>query len=170
MRKPKIAPLSFEQANEILSYNPVTGHFHWNVNRSPKTRAGDRAGYAQSKGHIYIEINRSGYPAARLAWLLMTGAYPNCWIDHKDCDPANNRFENLREATPVENARNARLGTRTSSGLKGASWHGPNGKWASKIRVNGRLLHLGYFVTPQEAHEAYVKAALHYFGDFMRAA
>ena len=163
--------LSLEKAREILSYDPVTGRFHWNVGRSPKTRQGDPAGYVQNpSGYTYIEINGTAYHAARLAWLLATGSWPSLFIDHKDGDRANNRLDNLREATATENARNVRLGARTSSGLKGASWYGPNGKWAAKIRVNGRLLHLGYFATPQEAHEAYVKAALHHFGDFMRAA
>jgi hypothetical protein len=101
---------------------------------------------------------------------MVTGSLPAQYIDHKDNDPSNNRFDNLREATPTENARNVRTPKRNTSGLKGASWYAPNGKWAAKIRVNGRLLHLGYHATVEQAHAAYVAAAHAYFGEFARAA
>jgi Demerecviridae HNH endonuclease len=162
--------LSFEEVSRLLDYDPLTGIFKWKVRRGLKRNAGDLAGGSHTSGHIYIEVNGRARHAARLAWLLTTGHYPKAMVDHRDTNPANNRFDNLREATRIENGRNVGLTKRNTSGLKGASWYGPNGKWAGKIRVNGRLLHLGYFPTVEAAHAAYVAAAHEHFGEFARVA
>jgi len=37
------------------------------------------------------------------------------------------------------------------------------------IRVDGKLLHLGYFATPEQAHAAYTAGARKYFGEFASA-
>ena len=42
-------------------------------------------------------------------------------------------------------------------------------RWAACIRLDGRLRHLGYFDTPEEASAAYQQAAERLFGDFKRA-
>ena len=168
--KMKETPITFEEANRLLRYDPETGFFFWRVRRGNK-RPGDRAGTSHKKdGRIIIEINHSGYHAARLAWLLMMGKHPEHFIDHADNNPANNAWRNLRPATPLQNARNCRKNGRNQHGLKGATWYAPLGKWAAKIRVNGRLLHLGYYPTPEAAHAEYVKAAVLHFGEFARAA
>jgi hypothetical protein len=36
------------------------------------------------------------------------------------------------------------------------------------IKVNKKHIHLGYFVDPKAAHDAYIKAAIKYFGEFAR--
>lgn len=161
--------LSFEEANRLLDYDPLTGIFVWKVYRGSK-RPGDLAGSAHTSGHVYIETGGRSYHAARLAWLLTTGEYPKAFIDHKDTNPSNNKLTNLREASRAQNNRNVGITKRNTSGLKGASWYGPLAKWAAKIRVDGRLLHLGYFSTADEAHSVYVDAARKHFGEFARAA
>lgn len=87
-------------------------------------------------------------------------------VDHKDCDSMNNRRDNLRIATNLENARNASLRKDNVSGFKGVTKQ--DNKWMARIRVNRKSIYLGYFSTPQEAHEAYCNAATFYFGDFAR--
>ena len=42
----------------------------------------------------------------------------------------------------------------------------PNGKFASAIRVNGKLIWLGTFETEEDAAHAYDIAAIKYFGEF----
>lgn len=39
----------------------------------------------------------------------------------------------------------------------GVYYHKPNKKWLSRIRVNGKYKHLGYFSTEEEAGLAYQK-------------
>jgi hypothetical protein len=87
--------------------------------------------------------------------------------DHKDVNGLNNRRDNLRIATQTENQRHRHKHKNNKSGYKGVHLDKKSGKYRSVIRVNGRLIYLGYwFDTAAEAHEAYKRAALEYFGEF----
>ncbi len=156
---------------EILSYNRLTGEFHWLVGRS-KMVAGSLAGYANKRGRWCIHIDGKHYYAHRLAWFYMNGEWPTDTIDHKDTNPLNNIFTNLRPATSKEQTYNTKAHAKTRSGLKGAFFHsrGKHKKWRSQIRAHGKLISLGYFRTAQEAHEAYARAAIKHFGEFARVA
>jgi hypothetical protein len=45
-----------------------------------------------------------------------------------------------------------------SSGYKGVSWKKKISKWVANIKIDGKLKHLGYFTSEEEAAEAYQKA------------
>ena len=47
---------------------------------------------------------------------------------------------------------------RNLSGLKGATWNDQRKKWRARLGNKGKYLHLGYFDTPELAHEAYLNA------------
>lgn len=89
-------------------------------------------------------------------------------VDHKDLDGLNNIRGNLRLASASQNHANAKPPKDNKSGYKGVSWHTRVGCWRAVITKNKRQHHLGYFDTPEEAHEAYKKAALELFGEFAR--
>lgn len=85
-------------------------------------------------------------------------------VDHINNKPLDNRRSNLRLATIPENIRNSQLRRNNKYGFKGVS---PcNNKWRARIMINRKQVHLGYFDTPEQAHEAYKKAAILYFGEF----
>ena len=90
-------------------------------------------------------------------------------IDHRDADATNNRWNNLRRATRSQNSANRRRPRHNTSGYKGVYLCRKSGKWCAHIGWNGRTIHLGRFTTPQEAHDAYLKAARKLFGEFARA-
>lgn len=87
-------------------------------------------------------------------------------VDHISGDKLDNRRNNLRIATRSQNLSNRGRPSNNTSGLKGAFWHKHNKKWMSSIGVNGRRKYLGYFDTPEEAHEAYCTAAQELHGAF----
>lgn len=62
-------------------------------------------------------------------------------VDHINGDKLDNRRENLRLATFLENAQNSKIRKDNKSGYKGVHWHKASGKWAAKIRVNNRSIH-----------------------------
>lgn len=86
--------------------------------------------------------------------------------DHKNHNTLDNRRNNLRKCTHALNMRNQKLYAGNSSGYKGAGWHKRIKKWQSRIRVDGKLISLGYFHSKQDAARAYDCAAKKYFGEF----
>lgn len=89
--------------------------------------------------------------------------------DHIDGDTLNNRRRNLRDSTPSQNQANRKLQKNNTTGFKGVCKISGKDKWVAYIRVKGKVINLGTFKTPEEAHEAYMKAALFYFGEFANA-
>lgn len=87
-------------------------------------------------------------------------------VDHRNGDGLDNRRANLRPATVAENARNSRVRSSNSSGFHGVGYYKRYGKWSARIRVFGRRIELGYFLTPEEAGRAYDAAAREHFGEF----
>lgn len=164
--------LTQERLKQLLRYDPETGLFYWRENRGGR-KAGEIAGCTK-RTYTAISVDDRIYRGHLLAWLYMTGRWPDRFIDHKDLNKHNNAWTNLREATKSQNQANVGLIKSNKSGLKGVSRYraGENyGKpWQSGIRVNGKSMHLGHFSTKEEAHAAYCSAAEKIFGEFARAA
>lgn len=128
---------------ELLRYEPETGCFFWKECRRGRTKAGGIAGYykynhATNKGYWHIKINSVKYPAHRLAWLYVVGVMPEKEIDHINGDGSDNRFENLREVSRRENAKNLKLSSANKSGVCGVLYLGKRNRWKSVIVVDGR--------------------------------
>jgi hypothetical protein len=85
--------------------------------------------------------------------------------DHKDRDRLNNRKENLRFATRIQNCIN-KESVLGKSGFKGVSWHKGTQRWVVRLSVNKIRKSFGYFKNKIEAAMVYDKVALKYHGDF----
>ncbi len=85
-------------------------------------------------------------------------------VDHINQDRLDNRRNNLRIATRSQNKMNCGKPRDNTSGYRGVAKD--RNKWRSQIQVNGELIHLGCFDTPEEASDAYCEAAEKYFGEF----
>jgi len=151
---------------EVLDYDDQTGEFRWLKQTSPRVRVGQVAGTVNRDGYRLIAIDGKAYWAHRLVWLYMKGKWRSGVIDHRDGDPSNNCWDNLRPATRSQNCANRRIPRHNTCGLKGVSLH--RGRYCATICKKGRKHSLGCFSTPQEAHAAYVKAARRLFGEFAR--
>jgi len=167
----KFRPLpSQETVRRNLHYDPLSGLFVWLVQTRGWDRRGSPAGTI-SRGYVKIGIEGQQYPAARLAWVYVYGAIPEGMeIDHKDGNPSNNRLSNLRLATSSQQKQNKKVQSNNKSGLKGAYYHAihKGKKWRTQIKVGDRLIFLGYFHRPEEAHAAYRAAEQKFFGEFAR--
>ncbi len=110
---------TYERVKEILSYDPATGLFKWIKTLSNRAQAGNVAGCYRKDGYLVIRFDGKLYLGHRLAWLLVTGNWPKQEIDHKDGNPSNNKWGNLREATHSENITNQAAHKNNKLGLKG---------------------------------------------------
>ncbi len=160
--------LTAERLRSILDYNPDTGEFHWRTAARGGLKAGRRTGCLdKSTGYIVINVDSKKRYAQRLAWLYMTGHWPDPEADHRDLDKTNNRFNNLREADKAKNMWNRKIPKTNTSGVKGVSFHKPTGKWRADIRFRGKQYFLGLFFTINEAKEAWDEAATELHGEFV---
>lgn len=160
--------VSLSRLKELLYYCPATGDFTWLVTRGGNCRAGEMAGRPDAWGYVRINVDGQEYKAHRLAWLYMTGEWPESQIDHVNLIKSDNSWENLRPATQVQNLGNKPRYRNNKIGLKGVSPR--RGKFVSTVQVNGKQKFLGYFDCPAAAHFAYVIASNKAFGEFSRAA
>ena len=115
-------------------------------------------------GYVRARVNGKMVTIHRIIAERMKLDIVNKEIDHIDGDKLNNQRINLRIATRRQNAMNARLSKTNTSGYKGVTKE-TNG-WKAQICVDGKMAYLGHFRTPEEAHQAYCKAAEKYFGEF----
>lgn len=159
--------VTVERLHEVLHYDPITGIFRWKATSSRRARAGKIAGSVGTYLYRRIVIDRGIYVAHHLAWLYMTGEWPKDEIDHRNLVKHDNRWENLREATPSQNKANVRSRRR---GLKGVFFNTITGRYRAEIRKDGVRKTIGYFCTEAEAHAAYVAKAKELHGEFARAA
>ncbi len=156
--------LTATKLREVLRYDPETGFFWRLVDFANNARAGSKAGSKTGQGYVCIGIGGHRYRANRLAWLYMTGEWPTMDVDHKNGIHGDDRWSNLRLATKTQNRANARIRKDSSSGLKGVRKY--RNRW--QARITGSGVYLGSFGTPQEAHAAYVAAAILHYGDFAK--
>lgn len=154
--------ISQQYLKSILRYDPETGKWFWLVNRG-SIIAGLQAGGISAEGYLVIGIDGKVYKAHRLAWIYMTGECP-VEVDHENRNRSDCRWENIRKASRQQNTQNATVKSNSKSGIKGV--RKKYNQWESRIKFNGNAIHLGYFKTAEEAHEAYKKAADFYFGSF----
>src|SRR5579859_378926 len=60
---------------------------------------------------VAVKIDGSRFKVHRVIWKLMTGKEPDL-IDHRNRNPLDNRWENLRTATNGQNCMNRAAGKR----------------------------------------------------------
>lgn len=161
--------LTAERLRSLLHYDPETGLLTWSVTRR-QIRAGSAAGSLnKSTGYIRITVDGADYGAHILAHLYMTGEWPIHQIDHEDLCTTNNKWLNLRHATPGQNCANRGARAENKTGFKGVSFCKQNGKFYASIKSSGKSRNLGYYATPQEASAVYQSALKEIHGDFARA-
>jgi len=146
-----------QELQQVFDYDPETGIFRNKHTRNNNTKAGAVAGSVSKKGYIRLALHGRRMQAHRVAWYLMTGVDPMTnQIDHKDRVRANNSWSNLRLATQAQNQINAMC----------RGWTRYGNRYYAQIRVDGTLISLGGYGTPEEAAEVYRAKHAELYGDW----
>lgn len=157
--------LSQEKLKYYLHYNPETGVWTW-INNYFVRFIGERAGRINNNSYRQIQIEGKLYYEHRLAFLYMTGEWPENDSDHKNRIRNDNRWENLRDATRQQNNYNINLNKSNKLGTKGVSQIVKNGKYKAQIRINGEVTIIGVYETEKDAELAYNEKAKEIHGNF----
>lgn len=163
---------------EALDYDPETGCLKWKIRpeRHFATRSaagqwnrkypGRIAGCKGSGGYLVVCLSGVQLRCHQVAWAIATGCWPKLSIDHINGNPSDNRYENLRLATTLENLRNTRLNCRNRSGVKGVFWVPNKNRWRATLRFNGKVNHLGLHRNMIDAIQAVRAAREKHHGEF----
>ena len=146
----EIAP---ELVRELFDYNPETGELS-RKNNIGRPRSGKGT---TGKGYSAFLIDGKLYFAHFIAWVHYYGTCPpnDKVLDHKDRNKANIKIDNLRLVSQRLNCLNA----KKRSSITGYRGVYPTGdKFMAKIRISGKLTHLGTFNTAEEASIVYARA------------
>ena len=124
--------------------------YSWNAQWSPGTRS----------YYAYRTINYGNCKTKRIMMsrqimevVLKRELMESEHVDHINHDTLYNIADNLRIVTHRQNQQNQKR--KTTSKFPGVSWATHANKWVAKIRINGKQIHLGYFVNEFDAFEAY---------------
>ncbi len=161
---------AFEKAIlKNFRYQPETGDVIriWRNNRWGPFPVNERVG-TKSFGYLRAMFKGRSLAVHRMAWLLQTGSLPSRRfdVDHVNGKRSDNRWINLRLASRGENNMNSGNPTNNTTGQKGV--HPTRGRWFSRIKVDGRVIHLGVFETFCEAVAARKAGEVKFFGEFTK--
>lgn len=147
--------ITLQRARELLTYEPGTGLFRWNVKPNRRICIGTVAGTVRHDGYIEIMLDGETIMAHRLAWFMTHGSWPSDIIDHRNRVKVDNRIDNLRDADKALNAANAKSRNQR---LPGVTLDKRRGVFFSSIKRGPVKRYLGAFPTPEEANAAYMAA------------
>ena len=157
-----VARPDVDLVRELLHYDPATGSLTWRE-REPRHFPGteeQKRRYCSLwngsfAGRPALNCPDFGYRsgsllgrkalAHRVAWAVHYGKWPKNQIDHINGVRDDNRICNLRDATLVENRRNARMDKRNTSGVTGVCYDKTYERWRATISRRGRRVYLGTF-------------------------
>lgn len=148
-----------EFINSNFDYEPDTGDLYrlglrtseWHYVRPKLLYSGSRVNNPQ----VRIDKHCVLY-TANICYFLKTGSWPKEEVDHKDRDPTNNKWGNLRLANKsMQGMNQTRFLTRKY--LPGVSFSTKNqlNPYISKIGHKGCRIYLGCYATEMLAHEAF---------------
>lgn len=136
---------------ELVHYNDATGVFTRTKHVRYNATVGDVVGSKMMNGYLEGSFDGGRYLMHRLAFLYMGGYFPELSVDHENRIKDDNRWCNLREATPQCQVRNIGNQSNNTSGVKGIWFNKLRGKWVAEIKVDYKKRSLGHYLDFDDA-------------------
>ena len=158
--------MAFESKEELyaflaehIDYNPVTGVFK--RRKDGKRLVASKNGSTNSKlnpcAHLRIDGRKVHFPLCKLAYYEVNGMLPeqNLRLSVEELSRAERgvvRYAKLEELSLYE-AKNkgSRRAINNTSGYTGVSYDRRCGRWLAAVRLDGKLMQIGRYDTPEEA-------------------
>jgi hypothetical protein len=139
------------------------GELFWK-NHKYKALNGRKVG-ANLEGYVVTAIKKKPIYNHRIIFMMFHGYFPY-HIDHINGIKNDNRIENLRPATKIQNAYNRKTSKNNTSGAKGVRWDKKLNRWIAKINVDGKQKYFGSFKDIELAELVVTEARNKYHGEF----
>jgi hypothetical protein len=137
---------------------PSLNQFHWQAQWDSRTKSFYSVRHSRTKDGRRKIIHMANQ---------ILGCGPDEEADHRNHNTLDNQKNNLRKATKSQNRWNRKKShPKNKSGYIGVCWHKRNNKWMASIGYKGKIIHLGYFTSAEEAARARDEAAKKYHGEF----
>ena len=136
--------LTREMLKKDLDYNKKTGHFKWVKAKSGRMME-YHAGTITTANSLVICLNGVTFMASRLAFLYVTGSFPEGVVRHKNGNNSDNRWKNLEEIEIKDVLKSRCVGSNNSSGYTGVYHLKDSDKIRASITVEGKRVELGMF-------------------------
>ena len=120
---------------------------------------------SKSNKYVTTKIKGQHWCVHKLVYLYHHGYIPK-QLDHINRNKLDNRIENLRPATSVQNASNRNVFKNNTSGCKGVSFKKETNKWFVYVNANKKRKNIGYFDDLELAELVAVEARDKYHGKF----
>ena len=141
--------LTKEEIQELFIYKD--GALLNKVFRNSRAPKGAEAG-SLDQGYVIIRVRGKDYRRSYLVWVLHKGQIEeDLQIDHMNRKRNDDRIENLRVVTHLENQHNKHM-------KKGYTYYPKTGKYKVRIGINNKEKYLGYYDTKEEALSVYLEA------------
>ena len=102
-----------------------------------------------------VKKNHTVHQLVAVSFLNHTRDGHNKVVNHIDFNKSNNKSTNLEIITTRDNT--SRSHCKGTSKFTGVSFSSAHKKWLSKIWINKKRIHIGYFENEIDAHLAYQK-------------
>lgn len=174
MTRDKDRGLTAERVRHLFKYTKSTGILIRRVDvfgvlGNRVASRGDVVGsVSTSDGYLYCSVDGRRYLVHRLICVWVTGAWPECEVDHRSGVRTDNRWRNLRHASTTQNRRNS-LGHCDRVGpYQGVYRHSKSKKpkYVAQITHHKRVIYLGLFDEPEAAYLARCWAEHDLFGKY----
>ena len=132
-----------ERLKELFKYDPESGSF-------TRVNGVRKVGWIEDTGYTRMSIDNVKYYLHRLAFLYMTGEFPEV-VDHINHNKLDNKFSNLCNGTYTSNSKNMPMSKANNSTVVGVSWDKTRGKWKVQAHVDGKNKMLGRFNAKEDA-------------------
>ena len=153
--------------NSIPSQEVLHNLFEYKDGNLIRKKTNSIAGSIDADGYLITSVLGKRQKNHRIIFLMHHGYLPKI-IDHIDRNPANNKIENLREASRSLNCLNSKINKTNKSGAKNVDFLKSKKRWRVLMQIQKKSYFFGYFkdlelaeLVAIEAKDKYIRM---YFG------